>query len=342
MIISKTPLRISLFSGGSDIDAFYDKEPGFALSGCINRFVYVFCNYSSNLRLRALNYEIEEPSDVRDMRHAITREGLLEFKQTTGLTVGQCSDIPPGGSGLGASSAYAVGLVNVLRRFSGALLLDYGGADPKLLAEKAYMIERKCGYLVGKQDQYSAAYGGFNLFSFHPKGVTRVWTAKRGVANYGSSGETAWRLNDLESKLMLIYSGRSRESSKVLEGYSSMSQKSREGARVIAGMAHEAMYDITSGNFMNVGRLLHEAWQIKRDLHDGITDPQLDAIYDRAYSAGALGGKLLGAGGGGFFVFYVQEHEDRAKVMEAVMSVAPGAFEERFRFWDEGSTIQCV
>ena len=326
MIVTKTPLRVSFFSGGSDMPEFFEKERGAALSVTIDKYIYVMVHKTPHLGIKIMYDTIEEFPDVEQMQHAITRESLKHFGIDKEVTIASVADILAKGSGLGSSSAFTVGLVNALAspdRHISMMTREY-------LAQKAYFIERDmCKYPVGKQDQYAAAYGGMNIFSFEKDGSveTRPLTYN----------EAAW--NDLESRLLLVYSGRGRNANSILQKQSAamsdtdkfnLVKAGRDKAFVAARLLRESKLD-------DFGALLHDAWMDKKAVEKSITNEYFDGIYTRAIEAGALGGKLLGAGGGGFFLFYTPENV-RAKVISTILDGTNCKVYD-FKFVERGSSV---
>ena len=306
MLISKTPLRISFFSGGSDMPSFYQKEDGAALSATINKYIYVIVHKTPNLGVRIMYDSVEEFSDVEQMHHLITKETLKYYNINKEVTIASISDITSKGSGLGSSSAFTVGLVNAIASYKWEI------ASKKYLADMACIIEmEKCGYPVGKQDQYAAAYGGFNLFRFHKdeEVTTENLTFDKNV------------INNLESKLLLVYSGKGRSANSILQKQQkAMSDKDKfnlvKRSRDKAFIARDYL---SLNQLDDFGNLLHEAWMDKKGVVSEISQDYFDVIYDKAMKSGALGGKLMGAGGGGFFLFYVPENK-RENVIHEITS----------------------
>ena len=279
-----------------------------------------------HLGIKIMYDTIEEFPDLETMQHAITRESLNFFGVDKEITVASIADILAKGSGLGSSSAFTVGLTNVLAnpdRHSSVTTREY-------LAQTAYHIERDlCKYPVGKQDQYAAAYGGMNLFEFHPNGCVdiRPLTHNRDV----------W--GELESNLLLVYSGRGRNANSILQKQTAamsddvkfdLVRRSRDKAYVAARYIKENKLD-------DFGALLHDAWMDKKAVATEITSAYFDEIYSKALNAGALGGKLLGAGGGGFFIFYVTKN-NREKVIDAITNDTNCKIYD-FNFTESGSRI---
>jgi D-glycero-alpha-D-manno-heptose-7-phosphate kinase len=326
MILSKTPLRISFFSGGSDMPSFYEKERGAALSVTIDKYIYVMRHDTPHLGVKIMYDTIEEYPDVEQMQHAITREALKFYDIKREITVASIADILAKGSGLGSSSAFTLGLVNVLShgdRHESMFSREY-------LAQTAYYIERNlCNYPVGKQDQYASAYGGMNLFEFNKDDSVDIKPL--------TFNRETW--SDLEERLLLVYSGRGRDANSILQKQSAamndeakfnLVKASRDKAYVGARYIKENKLD-------DFGTLLHEAWMDKKAVETSITNAYFDEVYNRAIEAGALGGKLLGAGGGGFFLFYV----DPSKRQQVINTITDGTQCRvyDFKFTEYGSRI---
>lgn len=320
MIISRTPLRISLAGGGTDMASYYRRHGGSVVSLTINKFVYVSVNKKFDGKTR-LSYSITENVDnPGELKHDIARECLREF-EVGGVEITSTSDIPGDGTGMGSSSAYAVGLINCL----GSMAL----ARPpcKYLAEKAYEIERKrCAHPVGKQDQYAAAHGGLRYYSF--------------LANENVSVEPIFvdihNRDLMEQKMLLLYTGVSRSANDILKDQERNLETRRESSVAAIGLknlADELARDLRDDKFHVIGHYLYEGWKLKKRLSDYVSDPALDLMYADAISAGAIGGKLLGAGGGGFFLFWADKkfHGDILKVT--------GLRQIPFKYEEKGSAI---
>lgn len=326
MIISKTPLRISFFSGGSDMPEYYMKEDGAALSVTIDKFIYVMAHKTPHLGIKIMYDTIEEFPDVEQMQHAITRESLKHYDITSEITIASIADILAKGSGLGSSSAFTLGLVNCLvhqNKHESLYSREY-------LAQTAYYIERDlCRYPVGKQDQYASAYGGMNLFEFLKDNSVNIRPITYNRDMWG----------ELESRLLLVYSGRGRNANSILQKQASaMSQKDKfDLVRRSRDKAYVATRYLKENKLDDFGNLLHEAWLDKKAVATDITNDYFDDVYSRAIESGALGGKLLGAGGGGFFLFYVRP-EDRENVIKTITDGTSCKVYD-FRFYEYGSRI---
>jgi D-glycero-alpha-D-manno-heptose-7-phosphate kinase len=326
MIVSKTPLRISFFSGGSDMPSFYEKDRGAALSVTIDKYIYVMLHKTPHLGIKVMYDTIEEFPDVEQMQHAITRESFKYFGVEKEVTVASIADILAKGSGLGSSSAFTLGLVNVLahqNKFESLVSREY-------LAQTAYYIERQlCGYPVGKQDQYASAYGGMNLFEFNKDDTVdiRPMTYNRNT----------W--TDLEDRLLLVYSGRGRNANSILQKQSAaMSDETKFNlVKASRDKAYVGARYIKENRLNDFGVLLHEAWMDKKAVETSITNEYFDSVYNRAIEAGALGGKLLGAGGGGFFLFYVDPSK-RQRVIDMITDGTECKIYD-FKFTEYGSRL---
>jgi D-glycero-alpha-D-manno-heptose-7-phosphate kinase len=291
VITTQTPYRISFFGGGSDLSNFYTRHPGAVLSVAINKSMYLTTHPFFEPTSIHLKYsKTELVSSVDQIEHPILRAVLTELVPNGGIEVSSIADIP-GGTGLGSSSAFTVGLIqNLNARFERFL-------PPARLAEEACRIEIDVlKEPIGKQDQYASACGGLNHLIFHPDGRTTV--EKIFVAE-----DT---LRRLEASLFLFYLGRSRAASTILQEQSAnlAAPKVFETQQVMVAQVDTGIRLLRDGDLDGFGRLLHEAWLLKRTLASKISDSMIDAHYQRGIDAGALGGKLAGAGGGGFLLFY--------------------------------------
>jgi len=324
MIITRTPVRISFFSGGSDMPSFYKDDLGAALSVTIDKYIYVMLHKTKHMGVKVMYDQIEEFPDVETMQSGITSETLKYFQINKEITVSSISDILSKGSGLGSSSAFTVGLVNALSSYSGIK------PNKTQLAECACMIEmEKCGYPVGKQDQYAAAWGGINLFQF----------AKDQVILYDTSKIDPFTLKLLESNLLLVYSGIGRSANSILQKQSAaMSDKDKLNlVKRSRDKAYIALGHLIDRDVDSFGSLLNDAWMDKKSIVKEITSDYFDDVYTRAINAGALGGKLLGAGGGGFFVFYVPQDKRAGVIHDLEQNTQCKVYD--FKFTTEGSTV---
>jgi len=324
MIVTKTPLRISFFSGGSDLPSFYEKESGAALSVTIDKFIYVCIHKTPNIGIKTMYDSIEESFDISVMQNGITKECLKYFDITKEITVASISDILSKGSGLGSSSAFTVGLTKALYKLKSEQILE--SEDNARIACDIEM--NKCNFPVGKQDQYAASYGGFNLFEFKMNGDVSI---------------NRLPFNDnwvkLEKKLLLVYSGKGRSANKILQKQKEASEDINKFKLIAKGRdkAYQAQKYYLRGDLDSFGSLLHDAWLDKKRIVSEITQDYFEDIYDKALNSGALGGKLLGAGGGGFFIFYVPLDKQENVRYELTKNTECKVFD--FKFYNHGSKI---
>lgn len=314
MIVVRSPLRVSFFGGGSDLPSFYRQKAGAVLSTAIDKFIYIVVNPTPKQGLKLMYSEIEQVEDVDDVRHPLIRETLKMFGVRSQVEIGSFADIPTRGTGLGSSSTFTVGLVRAISELTGQRLSRYE------VAEAACAVEiEKCGEPIGKQDQYAAAFGGLNFIRFHSDGMVEV----------SPINVRADVLATFKSRLMMFFTGRHRSASAILAEQSRNvgggGNKADATARLVE-MAHEGHRALTLGRLDDVGALLHQSWLIKKSLASGISDSQMDEIYDVALKAGAIGGKMLGAGGGGYFLFYVPDNAQDA-VRAAMQAMECGEFD---------------
>jgi D-glycero-alpha-D-manno-heptose-7-phosphate kinase len=288
MIITQTPLRISLLGGGTDLPAFYNREIGAVLSCTIDKYIYVIAKARYDDRLRAGYTRTELVDRVEDLEHDLVREAFRMAGISGGVEVSTLADIPTRGSGLGSSSAVSVGLLHALWVHLGRL------PSRRDLAEWACELElTRLLRPIGKQDQYATAYGGLRYLEFAGDGVR--------VGDRLGDPDTLRRLSE---SLLLFYTGQTRPSSRVLTEQDDNTERNRETLRAMKSLADAARDAIESGDVDAIGPLMHEGWVRKRTLARGIANPDIDAMYEAALCAGATGGKLCGAGGGGFVLVY--------------------------------------
>lgn len=321
MIVSKTPLRMSFVGGGSDLPAFYREEVGAVLSTSIDKYMYICINKKFDGRIRISYSRTEEVEHVQQIEHPLVREALDLLKIKGGIEIASMADIPSKGSGLGSSSTYTVGLLNALYAYQNQF------ATKEELAKQACEIEiNRCGEPIGKQDQYAAAFGGLNLFRFHPDDSVFVdpVICKPEL------------LQEMEDSTLVFFTGRTRSASAVLANQSAAMQKTdrRSLMRRMVQLAYEMKEQLESGSLDHLGDLLDENWRLKAQLTSGISDPQIDSWYSKAMANGALGGKLLGAGNGGFMMFYAPEERHKA-ITNALSDLEP----VKFRFDRTGAQI---
>lgn len=320
MILTKTPFRVSLFGGGSDLEAFYSQSPGAVLSFTINKYMYISIhNFFEKDKLRAKYSRTETVNNPADLQHPILREVFMKFKVKGGVEMSSIADIPSG-TGMGSSSCFTVGLLQNLYARHNEFV------SKQKLAEEACRIEiEKLGEPIGKQDQYAAAFGGINIFKFNTNGF--VETEKINL-----SRET---FKALESHLHLFYTGTTRSTSSVLteqKGNMKTEDKFKTMQKMVESVyaARELMY---AGEFKKLGELLHENWLYKKQMATKISNSEIDDLYTKGFENGAWGGKLLGAGGGGFLLF-VAPPENKTK-LRAALGLEP----LEFKIEQEGSKV---
>ena len=289
--------------------AFWEKQAGAVVSFAIDKYMYISVNPKFDGRTRVSYRETEDVEKVSHLKHDLARETLGHFAES-GLEITSVSDIPDGGSGLGSSSSYAVGLAMALT--AGFRVTE----ERSILVEDAYYIERKlCEHPVGKQDHYAAGYGGLNFFKFFRDGTVSVEALPLPGRQTGLMAGLA-----LEQELMLFFMGRTRISTKILKAQErNIRHKPMSflAAIKLRDLAIELRGEIVAGHLENLGEILNAGWHYKKQMAEGITEGWIDDLYEKAKTAGATGGKLLGAGGGGFFLFAVPEAR-RADVNKAL------------------------
>lgn len=310
MILSKTPLRMSYVGGGSDLPAFYREEVGAVLSTAIDKYMYIAVNRKFDGRIRLSYSRTEEVDRAPQIEHPLVREALSLVGIEGGIEISSLADIPSKGSGLGSSSSYTVGLLNALYAYRSQY------ASKERLAREACEIEiDRCGEPIGKQDQYAAAYGGLNLIRFHPDGTVSVDPVMCPPT----------MLRELEASTLVFFTGRTRSASAVLQGQTEALAKrdTKVLMRRMVELAFELKREMETGSLDAFGALLDENWRLKAQISAGITDPQIDAWYQAGLANGALGGKLLGAGNGGFIMFYAppERHDDIRSALHQLQHV---------------------
>ena len=322
MIISRTPLRISFIGGGSDLPAFYRQEPGAVLSTAINKYIYITVNPKFDDKIRASYSRTEIVDSVDEVRHELIREALRMVRIDHGIEITSISDIPSQGTGLGSSSTYTVGLLNALYAYRNY----FAGAER--LASEACIIEiEHCGKPIGKQDQYIAAYGGLQFIQFNSDDSVFVDPI---VCEPGTRER-------LQEGLLMLYTGMVRNADEILEEQSHNTQTDDEKRASLRRMVHLAgqLREALLCNDLNgFGEVLHAGWMEKRKLATGITKPCIDKWYETARAHGAIGGKILGAGGGGFLLLYAPP-ERHPEICEALRELRP----IDFRFSPQGSKL---
>ncbi len=324
MIITRTPFRITLGGGGTDLPAYYRRHGGFAFAAGIDKYMFLCLNTPIVDDLIRVKYsESEMVADVGDVRHTLAREALLHFGIRNGVEIISMADVPAG-TGLGSSSCYLVGLLNALHT------LCRRPATRRQLAEGACRIEldilRKP---IGKQDQYLAAFGGLTVLEIGRDGGVEV----------AEAALPPDVVEELENNILLFYTGQSRSADEILgaqrQRLSSDDEDLTQNLHLIKEIGREILAQLRRGNTRRFGELLDDHWRAKRRLGEDVSNRRLDRLYQVARDNGAIGGKISGAGGGGFFLFYAEEGK---KQLRAVME-KEGLREMRFRFDLEGSKV---
>ena len=322
MIISRTPFRISLLGGGTDYPAWYREHGGAVLATTIDKYCYITCRYLPPFfehRYRVVYSRIEIGESWKDIKHPAVREVLRFINIDRGLEIHYDGDLPAR-SGMGTSSSFTVGLLNALYALQGRVVSKHDLAMEGIHVEQELLRET-----VGSQDQVMAAFGGLNRVEFRQSGDISV----RPVTL--SSDRAA----DLSNHLMLIYTGIMRTASDVAESYVADLDKQRRQMRITMDLVEEGVSLLASEKDLELfGELLHEAWMTKRSTGALISNPEVDELYQTARDAGAVGGKLLGAGGGGFLLLFVPP-----EYQPAVRQRLEGLLEVPFQFETGGSQI---
>lgn len=299
MIVVQTPLRVSFLGGGTDFGEFYRHEEGCVLSTAIDKYIYVMIKRRFDSRIRVGYTRTELVDRLDDLQHELVRESMRLAGIDRQVELSTMGDIPSEGSGLGSSSTVTVGCLNALYTYLGE------PRAPGELAEQACRIEiGALGRPIGKQDQYIAAYGGLRFIRFHEDDSVTV-------ERVALDARTQRRL---AQRLMLFFTGMTRDASSILREQVARTQRQMGVLRELKALAWEGRRCLERGDPDGLGYLLHEGWLLKRRLASNITNPTIDAAYERAHRAGALGGKIAGAGGGGFLILYVAvEHQDAVR-----------------------------
>ena len=321
MIITRSPLRISLGGGGTDLPSYYREHSGFLIAAAIDKYVYITLHQTFVPELIIKYSKLERVLTVDEVEHPIVREALrMVGIEAPSLEITSMADIPAG-TGLGSSGSFTTALLKAFHAHRKNLV------HPSELAEQACQIElEKLGEPIGKQDQYIAAYGGITCFKFLPGGQVEAWPLK-------ISQET---LYDLEDNLLLFFTGYARSASKILQEQDDKSKQAdkamTENLHFVKELGLKSQAALESDNLPEFARLMDIHWQRKKERSRSMSNQDINEWYDCAMANGALGGKLIGAGGGGFLMFYAK---DKARLRHAMRE--KGLTEVRFRFDFEGT-----
>lgn len=319
MIITKTPFRVSFCGGGSDMANFYEKYGGCVLSTSINKYCYISIHPYFNENQTLLKYSENELVDnIGQIKHRIFRQVLGDMK-IHGVEITSTADIP-GGTGLGSSSTFTVGLLNTLNCYNGKFV------SKNKLARLACEVEiEKLGNPIGKQDQYGAALGGLNFIKFNQDGSVSHEPIMMNGKTY----------KKLQKNLLMFYTGTTRSANTILAEQTKniTSEDKAKNLLKMCELAKDMKSALESNDISSFGKILDEGWQLKKELASGIANPDIDEAYETAMKNGALGGKLLGAGGGGFLLFYCEEEKQEQ------LKKALGLRELDFSFERDGTSV---
>ena len=292
MIITQTPLRISFAGGGSDIPAFYRRFGGAVVSSAVDKFIYINVNKKFDDDIRVSYSRTEEVDSVGKIDHPIVREALKELGIEGGIEITSIADIPSRGTGLGSSSSFTVGLLLALHAYQSRYV------SPPELARQACRVEIElCREPIGKQDQYAASFGGLNFIRFEPDESVIVEPIL-------CSGDLLQRL---QSSLLTFYTGATRSASSILSEQTLRAESEKATQDLLKRMtelAYTLASELNRGYIDALGEILDQGWRLKREVHPAISNDSIDLCYEKAKRAGAVGGKLLGAGGGGFLTLF--------------------------------------
>lgn len=305
MLITQTPLRISIAGGGTDLPDYYREHGGYVVSTAIDKYIYVIVNARYDNKIY-VDYSKKEIVDhVDEIQHELVREAARMAGMSQGFEVAMMADIPSEGSGLGSSSALTVGLLNAFYHYQGRQV------EREQLAREACAIEIDIlGRPIGKQDQYIAAYGGLRAFSFTSKdGEDQIRSELLPIDRHAK--------RRLGSNLLLFFTDIVRKSATILDEQKKRIVDTTEAHHGIKGLARETEEALLAGDFDKVGEILHSNWELKKSLASGVTTSQIDEMYAAACKAGAIGGKISGAGGGGFLLCYCRR-ADQDNLREAL------------------------
>jgi D-glycero-alpha-D-manno-heptose-7-phosphate kinase len=323
MIITKTPFRFTLGGGGTDLPSYYSKYGGFIFAAGLSKYMYISVNQPFDGLVRVKYSESETVKHRDEVKHGIAREAMRMLGFETGIEITSTADLPAG-TGLGSSSCYAVGLLNALH----AIKREYVPLPD--LAEEACELEIEIlRSPIGKQDQYMASFGGLTILAISKDGVVEVRSARVDDSV----------IDDLNRNLLMFYTNTQRSANEILSGQSRGVQQGRqdvvESMHTIKEIGYKVLDAVESGNLTDVGLLFDEHWQYKKKISKKMSNPHFDELYVMAKENGALGGKITGAGGGGFFLFYVEgDHHRFIEKMECL-----GLKPLRYRFDFEGTKV---
>ena len=300
MIISRTPLRMSFAGGGSDLPGFYRRHGGAVVSTAIDKYIYVNVNKKFDNGIRIAYSKTEEVASVDQIEHNLVRAAMQYLRLDGGIEITTIADIPSRGTGLGSSSSFTVGLLHALNAYKGRYV-----SNAQLGSDSSHIEIDVCGEPIGKQDQYAAAFGGFNLIEFKPDDSVIVSPVICDRAT----------IRELEANILVFYTGIMRNAS-ILLGQQSQelatSENKRRTMMRMAELAYVLRDELHRNNAAALGEILHENWMLKKSITPGISTDEIDEWYNAARGAGAAGGKILGAGAGGFLLLYAPRESHQA------------------------------
>lgn len=337
MIVCRTPLRVSLVGGGTDVPEFFEKHPGCVVSMAINKYVYIMVNDKFDGRYRVSYSRTENVDKISDIKHNLVRTALETWKAGSGgtgwghfnqgLEIVSISDIPGEGSGLGSSSSFMVGLLNAFR------YRNQGGSGEfpkKMMADYAFEIEQISNPSIGKQDHYAAAFGGLNLYVFNKDDNDWIVPISERLDCINP-----WSWSELHEHMLLLWTGTTRKSNDILraqkEGFDS--GRSFQVGKELSSLAHQFAQSLSDGSIQTAASIISTGWALKQSLAPGISNQWIDDWYAKAMNNGAWGGKLCGAGGGGF-LFFIAPPDTHDRIVKAT-----GLRKIDFNIDHEGSVI---
>ena len=319
MIIVQTPLRVSFFGGGTDFPAFYHQEGGAVLSAAIDKFIFVTIKERFDCKIRVGYTSTEMVDSIDELKHSLIREALRKTGIERGVEITTMGDIPSEGSGLGSSSTVTIGALHAMYAYNGEIV------PANRLAEEACEIEIDIlGSPIGKQDQYIVAHGGLRFIEFRQDGTIEVEKVHLGEDTFRS----------LNNNFMLFFTGISRQANTILKEQSANIEDRTTTLSQLKDMAFVARHELENNNIDALGELLHQSWVLKKQLAGAITTSEIDEMYTSARQAGAIGGKITGAGGGGFLLLYCPFEKQNA-----VRATLHGLQELTFKIEMDGTKV---
>lgn len=319
MIITQTPLRISFAGGGTDFEGYYCRQEGCVVSSSIDKYIYVIVKERFDDKIRVGYSQTEMVDSIDEIEHELVRECLRKVGVTKGIEISTMADVPSEGSGLGSSSTVTVGLLNALYAYRGEI------KPAEVLAREACEIEIDVlGKPIGKQDQYIAAYGGLRYICFQQDGMVAVERVELEES----------KRRQLDDSLMLFYTGVTRKSSSVLTEQRQNICDRMNALTTMRDQARTLRVSLTKSRVDKLGQVLSDGWELKKSLANGISNPDINEMYEKSMKAGAIGGKVAGAGGGGFLLLYcAPAHQHKVRKALAGLKELP------FRLERDGSKV---